>query len=211
MPDDEVAAPTPETGERFLLIGKRFNYGPPRVFNFSTAGCHWRLYYHHLGEGGIAFPDPAQEERYCSLSSEERKDFIATLRGLVNEAELDRVRRANRRRQLHEAIRFSTRMALRDRRRIPPTTPIHQPKAAPENRPRRRRAALASGASRRGPPAEDPELAPPPSRPPLTGAERDYLRAEVDRLVRQGIADQQVTDRAIFRALEAWGEAGVVA
>jgi hypothetical protein len=47
-------------------------------------------------------------------------------------------------------------------------------------------------------------------RPPLTRAERVYLKAEVDRMVRQGIAGQQVVDRALFRAVEAWGSAEVV-
>jgi hypothetical protein len=89
--------------------------------------------------------------------------------------------------------------------------PIAQPNTARESRPRRRRAAVANGASRRGPPADDADLDPPQSRPSLTRAERVYLKAEVDRLARQGIADQQVVDRALFRAVEAWGSAEVVA
>jgi hypothetical protein len=182
MRDDEVAAPTLEPVERFLLIGKRFSYGPPRVVNFSAADCSWRLYYHHLGEGGIAFPDPAQEDRYRSLSHEERKDFTATLRGLVEEADRDRVRRAKRRRQFHGAIRFSTATALLDRRHILPRTIVPQHNTARESRPQPRRAAATSAASRRGPPSDDPELDPPPSRrPPLPRAERTFLKGDVPR------------------------------
>ena len=49
------------------------------------------------------------------------------------------------------------------------------------------------------------------ARPQLSRAEHDYLRVEVDRRVRLGIAAREVEDKALFRAVEAWGEAEVVA
>jgi hypothetical protein len=78
--------------------------------------------------------------------------------------------------------------------------------SARESRPRRRRAATASAASRRGPPSDDPPLDPPSARPPLSRAERVYLKAEVDRLRREQLAAQRALDRALF----AWGSAEVV-
>jgi hypothetical protein len=93
--------------------------------------------------------------------------------------------------------------------KVPP--PKAKPKAqtsARESRGRGRRAA-SKAASRRGPPSDDDPL-PAPARSPLTRAERDFLRAEVDRLVRAGIADQRVLDKALFKARALWGEAGVL-
>jgi hypothetical protein len=85
-----------------------------------------------------------------------------------------------------------------------PNVPTAQPNSARESRPRRRRA---KAASRRGPPSDDPDL---PPRSPLTRAERALLKAEIDRLVRRGLEDQKVADRALFRAVAAWGSAEVV-
>jgi hypothetical protein len=44
----------------------------------------------------------------------------------------------------------------------------------------------------------------------LTRAERDLLKQEIDRRVRQSLAGEQVADKAVYRAVAAWGEAGVV-
>jgi hypothetical protein len=81
--------------------------------------------------------------------------------------------------------------------------PTARGRAAPKRR------AASSAASRRGPPSDDPDLDPP--RSPLSPHEREWLKGEVDRRVRQGIADQRIEDRALFRAVQAWGSAEVVA
>ena len=80
------------------------------------------------------------------------------------------------------------------------------PVAEKQTRPRERRArrtARATGS--RG----DPEPEPPLARP-LSRVERHLLKIEVDRRVREGLEEQRVRDKALFRAVAAWGEAGVV-
>jgi hypothetical protein len=64
---------------------------------------------------------------------------------------------------------------------------------------RQRRAARTSGS--RGDPSE------PPLARELTRAEREYLRAEIDRRQRKRLAAERALDRALFR----WGAAEVVA
>ena len=60
-------------------------------------------------------------------------------------------------------------------------------------RPRERRAATRR-ASRVGPSDEDPS-----PRPPLTAAERNWLRSEVDRRRREQLERDRVAGRALFR------------
>jgi hypothetical protein len=103
-----------------------------------------------------------------------------------------------------------------------PLRPSFRPRRAPvrigrpnvagrASRPRQVRRAVRSGASRDGPGLGDDD--PPDSdkpdhvaRPQLPRAELDYLRAEDDRRRRERLAAQRALDRALF----AWGDAEVV-
>lgn len=96
---------------------------------------------------------------------------------------------------------------------------LHRRSAPSEARPRQQGRREARPAARRGGAvrsrdrprqSDDDEPADHVVRLRLTPELRAFLKAEVDRLVRQGLADQQVVVRALFRAVEAWGEAGVV-
>jgi hypothetical protein len=69
---------------RFLEEQAYFGGGrPPRTFNFTTAGRSWRLYYRHLGGGGIAFPDSEQEEHFRRLTDVERWSVASLSRSCV--------------------------------------------------------------------------------------------------------------------------------
>jgi hypothetical protein len=115
-----------------------------------------------------------------------------------------------RKRQTRQFQRQSV-LATRSRRlQAPACRPARQQGTSRERRTTRRVAGAARSRDRPRK-SDDDEPADDVTRPPLTRAERDYLRVEVDRLVRQGLADQQVADKALFRSIEAWGEAGVVA
>ena len=94
------------------------------------------------------------------------------------------------------------------RPRPKPFVPVARANTATERRPRRRRrAAATSAATKRGPPADEPPPKPRPARLHLSRAERDYLKIEVDRLRREQLAAQRALDRALF----AWGRAEIVA
>lgn len=89
------------------------------------------------------------------------------------------------------------------RRRVP--VRVGRPNTAGRTR-RQVRRAVRSGASRDGPGLDEPG---PPARASLSRADRAFLKAEVDRLARQRLADE-VVDKALFRAVQAWGSAEVV-
>jgi hypothetical protein len=110
--------------------------------------------------------------------------------------------------------RFAAQSAMVARTRARASTPRRQPSRQGTSREHRSTVRRAGGAVRsrdRPRQSDDEEPADHVVRLRLTPELRAFLKAEVDRLVRQGIADQQVVDRALFRAVEAWGEAGVVA
>jgi hypothetical protein len=89
----------------------------------------------------------------------------------------------------------------------------HRPRSPRSPRSRRSNVRTTAAASRDGPGLADDDDSESDhvARPQLSRAEHDYLRVEVDRRVRLGIAAREVEDKALFRAVEAWGEAEVVA
>jgi hypothetical protein len=85
---------------------------------------------------------------------------------------------------------------------IRPAAPNARPATrSRESRPRR----TSRTTSSRGDPSEPPLIT-----RPLSREIRELLRREIDRRVRAGLADP-VRDKAVFRAVQAWGSAGVVA
>jgi hypothetical protein len=168
MPLD--VAPTADPLPRFLALRRRFGGG--RVINLAAVGFHWRLHYAHLGEGGIAFPDPAQEERYNGLSDEERSQFTEKLRALVDAADLERIQSQNRQRRFHAGMQLAT-MPTAAHRAMP------RVRCQPRSRTREHssRRTRAAGTSRRGPPSrstDDPE-----PEPPLGGLALDHFRLDL--------------------------------
>jgi hypothetical protein len=155
MARDEVA-PTAGTLEYLLACQRRFGGSPPRVVNFTAAGYRWRLYYRHLGEEGIAFPDSSQEERYRGLSDEERSEVAAKLRALVDGADLERIRRQTRNGRFEGGIRLSVGQA---RRPVPDLATGLLHRARGTSRMHRARSVARSGASSRDGPSDEPPLA----------------------------------------------------
>jgi hypothetical protein len=90
-----------------------------------------------------------------------------------------------------------------------PPAPGHLPQAprrvrdlpAVQQRPRERRARRVARAGARAGPDDPSEPEPPPARPRLTRAERDYLKAEVDRRRRALLATDRITRRQLFTAI----------
>jgi hypothetical protein len=154
-------APTADPLPQFLALRRVFGGG--RVINFTAVGCRWRLHYAHLGEGGIAFEDPAQEERYNGLSDEERSEFTGKLRSLIDAADLKRIQSQNRARRLHAGMRLAT---------MPTAVHRAMPRIRCQPRPRTRehssRRTRAAGTGRRGPPSRSTDD-PPEPEPPLGG------------------------------------------
>jgi hypothetical protein len=148
MPPDDGIGLTADPLPRLKARSRIFGGGPPRAFNFGAVGCRWRLYYRYLGEGGIAFPDPAQEKRYRNLSDEERREFTAKLRPLVDGADLERIQQRHRQQRFQAAMRLMTRPGVRS------TMPRRRCELRPRVRERSpRRTCRTAGASRRGPPS----------------------------------------------------------
>jgi hypothetical protein len=143
MPPDDVA-PTAVPLSRLRACQRVFG-GSTRVFNFNAAGCRWRVHHRHLGEGGIAFDDPAQDQRYRNLSDEELREFTAKLRRLVDGADLERIRNRTRLQRLHAGMRLATRSPVRQAK---PRQP-HEPR--PRTREPRRRNVRAGSRKARAP------------------------------------------------------------
>jgi hypothetical protein len=101
-PPELTADPLPD----FLAAQGLCGGGPARRVNFTAVGYRWRLYYRYLGDGGIAFPDAKQEQRFNSLSDQERTLFAAKLRSLVDAANLGRIRGQMRQQRFHAGMRL---------------------------------------------------------------------------------------------------------
>jgi hypothetical protein len=153
------AAPTADPLPRFLALQRHFASGRPRTLNFNACGFNWRLYYRYFGEGGIAFPDSAQDERYRSLTDEQRSMFAGKLRSLVDAADLRRIRQRNLQRRFHHGMQLAAapiaRLPIGERPRCSPR---------PRSREQSPRRACRAAVRRRGPPASDD-----PSEPDLAG------------------------------------------
>jgi hypothetical protein len=141
-------APTAVPLSRLRAYQRTFG-GAIRAFHFRAAGCRWRVHYRHLGEGGIGFDDPAQDQRYRNLSDEEPHEFVAKLRALADGADYERIQHRLRQQRFQAGMRFATRPVVRaamPRRRCEPR---------PRSRERSpRRTCRMGGASRRGPPSQ---------------------------------------------------------
>jgi hypothetical protein len=83
-------------------------------------------------------------------------------------------------------------------RRRPVKPRIHAPErrepVAQAARPRERRVRRSHGSASRGDPSE-----PPPARPPLTAAERNYLRARIDARRREVVRATDKVERSLER------------
>jgi hypothetical protein len=170
MPPEDVA-PTAVPLTRLRACQRAFG-GQVRTFNFDG----WRVHYRHLGEEGIAFSEPEQEERYRNLSDEERSEFAAKLRSLVDGADLERIRHRR------DAQRLQAGMRLALRPTAARTRPAHRLRAPrPRARASRlrpvRRVARTVGSRGDPSPADEPPIAPKRS---LLARQRAGFRAWTD-------------------------------
>jgi hypothetical protein len=141
---------------RFLEEQAYFGGGrPPRTFNFTTAGRSWRLYYRHLGGGGIAFPDSEQKEHFRRLTDVERGEFVEKLRSLADDADRERIQDQRRRQRFHAGMRLAVSPPAGLSKQAP-VIHVAQRRGSVPVRPREHRSRSRIRSSARGSPDDDP-------------------------------------------------------